>query len=118
MKSGSQTSRHGPPRYIWTKEGWLYLAVVLDLFSRKVVGWAMDETMEKCLVMTALTMALKTRQPQEGLLHHSDRGSHGVARRYASLDYQKLLRDQQIICSMSRKATAMITLPWKASLLH
>lgn len=84
--------------YIWTKEGWLYLAVVLDLFSRKVVGWSMDETMEKGLVMNALNMALKVRQPQKGLLHHSDRGSQ-----YASLEYQKLLRDQQITCSMSRK---------------
>jgi putative transposase len=63
----------------------------------------MDKTMEKGLVMTALAMALKARQPQKGLLHHSDRGSHGVARRYASTDYQKLLRDQQITCSMSSK---------------
>ena len=84
--------------YIWTKEGWLYLAVVLDLFSRKVVGWSMDKTMEKELVMSALNMALKARQPQNGLLHHSDRGSQ-----YASMDYQKLLQDQQITCSMSRK---------------
>jgi putative transposase len=83
---------------IWTKEGWLYLAVVLDIFSRKVVGWSMDETMGKGLVINALTMALKSRQPQKGLLHHSDRGSQ-----YASTDYQKLLRDQQITCSMSRK---------------
>lgn len=84
--------------YVWTKEGWLYLAVVLDLFSRKVVGWSMDETMEKGLVMNALNMALKNRQPQKGLLHHSDRGSQ-----YASADYQKLLEQQQITCSMSRK---------------
>ncbi|WP_224996993.1 IS3 family transposase [Cesiribacter sp. SM1] len=76
----------------------LYLAAVLDLYSRKVVGWSMDVTMEKGLVMTALTMALKARQPQKGLLHHSDRGSQ-----YASTDYQKLLLDQQITCSMSRK---------------
>lgn len=84
--------------YIWTKEGWLYLAVVLDLFSRKVVGWSMDETMEKDLVINALNMALRSRQPEKGLLHHSDRGSQ-----YASSDYQKLLMDQQITCSMSRK---------------
>lgn len=84
--------------YIWTKEGWLYLAVVLDLFSRKVVGWSMDEAMEKDLVMNALTMALGARQPEKGLLHHSDRGSQ-----YASTNYQKLLRDQKITCSMSRK---------------
>ena len=84
--------------YVWTRKGWLYLAVVLDLFSRKVVGWSMQETMEKELVINALTMALKARQPPQGLLHHSDRGSQ-----YASAAYQKLLRDRQITCSMSRK---------------
>ena len=84
--------------YIRTKEGWLYLAVVLDLFSRKVVGWAMDNTMERRLVITALTMALQTRKPLKGLLHHSDRGSQ-----YASKDYQLLLKDNEICCSMSRK---------------
>lgn len=84
--------------YIWTKEGWLYLAVVLDLFSRKVVGWAMDNNMERGLVITALTMALQTRKPPKGLLHHSDRGSQ-----YASNDYQQLLKNNKICCSMSRK---------------
>jgi len=84
--------------YIWTREGWLYLAIVLDLFSRKVVGWSMQKTMGKELVINALSMALKARQPPQGLLHHSDRGSQ-----YASVGYQKLLKDQQIICSMSRK---------------
>lgn len=84
--------------YVWTREGWLYLAVVLDLFSRKVVGWAMDKTMERGLVMNALQMALLARNPERGLLHHSDRGSQ-----YASNDYQKLLSDNKIICSMSRK---------------
>jgi transposase InsO family protein len=84
--------------YIWTKEGWLYLAVVLDLYSRKVVGWAMDENMERGLVMSALGMALLARRPPQGLLHHSDRGSQ-----YASNDYQKLLDDNKITCSMSRK---------------
>lgn len=84
--------------YIWTREGWLYLAIVMDMFSRKVVGWSMQETMEKKLVIHALTMALKARQPPQGLLHHSDRGSQ-----YASAAYQKLLRDRQITCSMSRK---------------
>ncbi len=84
--------------YIWTKEGWLYLAVVLDLYSRKVVGWAMDEHMERSLVIRALRMALLTRKPHKGLLHHSDRGSQ-----YASNDYQKLLDDNKITCSMSRK---------------
>lgn len=84
--------------YVCTKEGWLYLAVVLDLFSRKVVGWAMDASMEKELVMKALQMALQARKPTKGLLHHSDRGSQ-----YASKDYQKLLNSNNIGCSMSRK---------------
>jgi transposase InsO family protein len=84
--------------YIWTKEGWLYLAVVLDLFSRKVVGWSMDATMERGLVMSALHMALQLRQPQAGLLHHSDRGSQ-----YASNDYQQLFKKAKIHTSMSRK---------------
>lgn len=84
MKNGSPTSPN-----IWTKEGWLYLAVVLDLFSRKVVGWSMDGTMEKGLVINALSMALRSRQKEKGLLHHFDWGSQ-----YASLDYQKLLRNQ------------------------
>lgn len=84
--------------YIWTKEGWLYLAVVLDLFSRKIVGWAMDANMERWLVINALKMALQSRHPPKGLLHHSDRGSQ-----YASNDYQQVLSDNNICCSMSRK---------------
>jgi transposase InsO family protein len=84
--------------YVWTKEGWLYLAVVLDLYSRKVVGWAMDDNMETGLVIKALKMALLARTPPKGLLHHSDRGSQ-----YASNDYQQLLKDYKINCSMSRK---------------
>lgn len=83
---------------MWTWEGWLYLAVVLDLFSHKVVGWAMDASMERGLVISDLLMALLARKPEKGLLHHSDRGSQ-----YASNDYQKLLRDNRIDCSMSRK---------------
>ncbi len=84
--------------YVWTREGWLYLAVVLDLFSRKVVGWAMDASMERGLVIRALQMALLARKPEKGLLHHSDRGSQ-----YASNDYQKLLSDNGMDCFMSRK---------------
>lgn len=71
--------------YIWTKEGWLYLAIILDLFSRKVVGWSMDANMERGLVMSALRMALQLRQPQAGLLHHSDRGSHVNQERFTCL---------------------------------
>jgi transposase InsO family protein len=84
--------------YIHTKEGWLYLAVVLDLFSRKIIGWSMDAHMERWLVINALKMALQSRKPTKGLVHHSDRGSQ-----YASNDYQKLLTDYKICCSMSRK---------------
>lgn len=82
--------------YIPTREGWLYLAVVLDLFSRKIVGWAMDEQMTSELVLRALRMALKQRKRQEPVLHHSDRGSQ-----YASGDYQGLLAAYQIQASMS-----------------
>jgi len=85
--------------YIWTLEGWLYLAVILDLFSRRVVGWSMSEQITRQLALDALTMALSQRQPHRGLLHHSDRGSQ-----YASGDYRKRLDDHGIACSMSRKA--------------
>jgi putative transposase len=67
--------------YIWTREGWLYLAVVLDLFSRQVVGWAMDEQMPQELTLAALDMALQRRRPLPGLMHHSDRGSQGGFKR-------------------------------------
>jgi putative transposase len=83
--------------YVWTTEGWLYLAVVLDLFSRKVVGWSMNASMERGLVIAALRMALQARKPPTGLLHHSDRGQ------YASNDYQQVLTEHGISCSMSRK---------------
>jgi transposase InsO family protein len=84
--------------YVGTRQGWLYLAVVLDLFSRKVVGWSMSEHIDRHLVLNALDMALKGRQPPRGLLHHSDRGSQ-----YASTDYQQALAARGIRCSMSRK---------------
>jgi transposase InsO family protein len=83
--------------YIPTAQGWLYLAVVLDLYSRKVVGWAMDTTMTAGLVERALRAALVSRRPGAGLLHHSDRGSQ-----YASLPYQALLAHRRIQVSMSR----------------
>jgi len=83
--------------YIDTAEGWLYLAVVLDLFSRKVVGWAMAERMNTDLVELALDMALQTRRPTSVLLHHSDQGSQ-----YTSATYQAKLRDANIQVSMSR----------------
>lgn len=83
--------------YIPTAQGWLYLAVIIDLFSRKIVGWAMETTMTAELVKRALEAALLTRQPEAGLLHHSDRGSQ-----YASQPYQSLLHQQGIQVSMSR----------------
>lgn len=83
--------------YIDTAEGWLYLAVVMDLFSRRIVGWAMADHMLTSLVEEALTMALGRRQPTDGLLHHSDRGSQ-----YASQDYRNLLTGAGIQVSMSR----------------
>ena len=82
--------------YIPTREGWLYLAVVEDLFSRMIVGWSMDETMESRRVVDALEMALARRRPGVGLLAHSDRGSQ-----YASEHYQRVLSAEGIVCSMS-----------------
>ena len=83
--------------YIWTAEGWLYLAVVMDLYSRTIVGWSMAERMTRHLVTDALMLAAKRRNPPRGLLHHSDRGSQ-----YASDDFQELLLKYGMICSMSR----------------
>lgn len=83
--------------YIDTEEGWLYLAGIEDVFSRKIVGWAMDERLETTLVEAALRMALIQRQPEAGLLHHSDRGSQ-----YASDAYRALLAQHTIQVSMSR----------------
>jgi len=85
--------------YIPTADGWLYLAVVEDLFSRMIVGWAMDATMESRLVVDALDMAVRRRLPGDGLVAHSDRGSQ-----YASDHYQRLLGRHGITCSMSRVA--------------
>ena len=84
--------------YIGTREGWLYLAVVMDLFSRRIIGWSMQSTLACSLVLDALRMALLQRQPMESVLHHSDRGSQ-----YASGDYQALLAAGNVWCSMSRK---------------
>jgi putative transposase len=83
--------------YIWTAEGWLYVAAVLDLFSRRVVGWSMSASMTAQLVTDALTMAIWRRGKPEALLHHSDRGSQ-----YTSEQFQRLLADHGVTCSMSR----------------
>ena len=84
--------------YIPTAEDWLYLAVVLDLYSRRIVGWAMSDSLHRQLVIDALQMAITARRPAPGLLHHSDRGSQ-----YASYDYQALLTRAKMVASMSRK---------------
>jgi len=84
--------------YIPTSEGWLYLSCVIDLCSKTVVGWSMDDKMERSLVTDALEMAYRKRQPGRGLLHHSDRGSQ-----YASEDHRKLLTRYGMQMSMSRK---------------
>ena len=83
--------------YLWTAEGWLYVAVVLDLYSRRAVGWSMQASMNAQLVTDALLMALWRRGKPAALLHHSDRGSQ-----YTSESFQRLLADQGITCSMSR----------------
>lgn len=88
----------GDITYIRTNEGWLYLAVVIDLFSRKVVGWSMNERMTTKLVNDALFMAIKRRNPNQGLIYHSDRGSQ-----YASDSHRLLLKEFGIVQSMSGK---------------
>lgn len=95
--------------YIWTREGWPYLAVVLDLFSRRVVGWSMDATMSRSLVLSAWAMAKSCRRPCAGLLCHSDRGSQ-----YASEDYQKALQASGAVCSMSRKGNCWDNAPMES----
>lgn len=83
--------------YLPTQQGWLYLAVILDLASRRVVGWCADRRLDHSLTLRALQMALRHRQPRAGALHHSDRGTQ-----YASAAYQQLLAQHGIACSMSR----------------
>jgi len=84
--------------YIWTREGWLYLSAILDLYSRAVVGWAMSDHIDTALCLRALKMALANRRPAQGLVHHSDRGCQ-----YASLEYRQALASHGIVCSMSRR---------------
>ena len=85
--------------YVWTSQSWMYLAVVMDLFSRRVVGWAMKPHLRTDLALDALRMALGRRMPEPGLVHHSDRGVQ-----YAAHSYQNVLHQHGIVCSMSRKA--------------
>lgn len=88
--------------YLPSDEGWLYLATVMDLCNRQIVGWAMQPTLTRHLTLSALQMAITQRQPAPGLIHHSDRGSQ-----YACFDYQEALRGAGMLCSMSRKGD-----PW------
>ena len=83
---------------VWTTEGWLYLAIVLDLFSRRIIGWAVSGRLKKGLALAALNRAIAVRDPAPGLIHHSDRGSQ-----YCSYDYQRLLKAHHMIPSMSGK---------------
>ena len=95
--------------YVSTTEGWLYLAAVMDLYSRRIVGWAMSDSLQRQLVIDALQMAITARQPLPGLLHHSDRGSQ-----YASDDYQLLLTRSQMVGSMSRKGNCYDNAPMES----
>lgn len=96
----------GDITYIPTDEGWLYLAILIDLYSRAVVGWAMSERMTAQLANDALMMAIWKRRPPKGLMTHSDRGSQ-----YASALYQKTIKDHGFICSMSRKGNCWDNAP-------
>jgi len=95
--------------YVSTIDGWLYLAAVMDLYSRRIVGWAMSDSLHRQLVMDALQMAIMVRQPLPGLLHHSDRGSQ-----YASKEYQALLTQYQMVGSMSRKGNCYDNAPMES----
>ncbi|MEM5767378.1 MAG: IS3 family transposase [Bacillota bacterium] len=92
--------------YIPTMTGWLYLVVVLDLFSRKVIGWAVSDRLKTEFVLSAVKMAIRNRRPSKGLIIHSDRGVQ-----YASREYRKLLASNHIRCSMSRKANCWDNAP-------
>lgn len=84
--------------YVWTGEGWCYLAAIIDLYSRKVVGWALNATLSTALPMAALQMAIQRRRPESGLIHHSDRGCQ-----YTSFEYRSALARHGIVVSMSRR---------------
>lgn len=88
----------GDITFIATRKGWLYLAIILDLYSRQIVGWAMSQKPDRYLVKDALLMAIRHRKPKPGLIHHTDQGIQ-----YASSDYQALLKANNMIVSMSRK---------------
>lgn len=95
--------------YLWTDQGWVYLAAVVDLFTRKVVGWSLDYSMTTDLVEQALLNAIRLERPPCGLMIHSDRGSQ-----YASARYQQLLKGHGMICSMSRKGNCWDNAPMES----
>jgi putative transposase len=96
--SGHNQKWAGDITYVWTREGWVYLAAVLDLFSRRVVGWAISDRMKQDLALRALNMAIAIRKPPPGCIHHMDRGSQ-----YCAHAYQKLLRKHGLTPSKSGK---------------
>ena len=98
LAEGPNRKWAGDISYIWTAEGWLYLAVVIDLFSRRVIGWAASDRMKKDLAIRALDMAVRLRNPAPGCIFHSDRGSQ-----YGSHDFQKKLLVHALLASMSGK---------------
>jgi transposase InsO family protein len=95
--------------YIWTDEGWLYLSGIIDIFDGAIVGWSMDSRMKKSLVIDALSEACRRRNPEPGLLLHSDRGSQ-----YCSEEYQKEIAKRNFICSMSRKGNCWDNAPMES----
>lgn len=96
--SGPNQKWAGDITYIWTREGWLYLAVIIDLYSRRVIGWAVSNRLKKDLAIRALQMAINLRRPPKGCIHHTDRGSQ-----YCAHDYRKVLRRHGFQVSMSGK---------------
>ncbi|MET4803428.1 transposase InsO family protein [Bradyrhizobium sp. LB11.1] len=95
--------------YIWTGQGWLYLAAIMDLYSRRIVGWAMDDHLRAELPLAALRMAIKGQRPGAGLIHHSDRGVQ-----YASTEYRQLLQATGFRPSMSRRADCYDNAPMES----
>ena len=96
--TGPNQKRAGDITYIWTREGWLFLAVIIDLYSRRVIGWTVSNRLKKDLAIRALQMAINLRQPPEGCIHHTDCGSQ-----YCSHEYRKILRKHSFKVSMSGK---------------
>lgn len=95
--------------YLATKEGWMYLACVMDLYSRKIVGWTVRDSLSSQGALDALELAIQARQPEAGLIHHSDRGVQ-----YASRAYQEVLKEHAIRCSMSRKGDCWDNAPMES----